>query len=134
MRLALVCQEVALAQRGLDLPPGSAERLVAIVALRAINGWSLQEVQEHWDAGSRQRGLLEEEAWGVLPRHGVQTWEMKEGACCATAPTQQLCSQRQRPLVWGNRLINSFGPCREIISISFSPNAEPTLRRAPNAR
>ena len=65
MRLALVCQEVALAHRGLDLPPGSAERLVALVALRAINGWSMQEVQEHWDAGSRQRGLLVEEAWGV---------------------------------------------------------------------
>ena len=52
-----------MAYHGLDLPLGTKERRVAVNALQAINNWTLEEVQEHWDAALGQRRLLLQEKW-----------------------------------------------------------------------
>ena len=62
-RLSLVCEEVALASRALDLTPASADWATAMSALMSINHWAMDEVQEHFNTAENQRALMLEEAW-----------------------------------------------------------------------
>ena len=62
-RLSLVCEEVALASRALDLPPASADWATAMSALMLINHWGSDEAQDHFNTAKNQRDLMLEGAW-----------------------------------------------------------------------
>jgi len=71
-RLALVCAEIALVSRSLDLlPTGLCDR--TSTALMAINRWGPDEVREHYHNVADQRRLMLKEAWRVQLLPNVET-------------------------------------------------------------
>jgi hypothetical protein len=61
----VVCKEVALAMKALDLKPGTRAFSIAAQTIRTINKWDPRELDEHLEWASGMQTHILEEKWQV---------------------------------------------------------------------